>query len=130
MSFTDEQLESFKQAYIQTMLWSTNDESDEPLDSNYSEDDLSDEALERIDAECKAFLYRVSCFITADPSVEFGPDFDLWGRAGHDFWVTRCGHGAGFWDGDWPIYGDMLTKAAQSFGGIDPYVGDDGEIYF
>ena len=22
-------------------------------------------------------------------------------RIGHDFWLTRNGHGAGFWDGDW-----------------------------
>lgn len=21
--------------------------------------------------------------------------------AGHDFWLTRCGHAAGFWDEDW-----------------------------
>jgi hypothetical protein len=30
-------------------------------------------------------------------------------RFGHDFWLTRQGHGAGFWDGDWPEYGDWIT---------------------
>ena len=131
--FTEDQFESFRDAYIRTMLWSTNDESDEsggpPLDENYSADDLTDEALDRIEAECKAFLYRVGCYIDAEPDPRFGPDFDRWGRAGHDFWLTRCGHGAGFWDGDWKVYGDMLTKASNSFGNIDPMVGDDGKIY-
>ena len=132
-SFTADQFESFRDAYIATMLWSTHDESDEsggePLDRNYCADDLSDEAQDQIDAECKAFLYRVAGFIEADPAAKFGPDFDLWGRAGHDFWLTRCGHGAGFWDGDWPVYGDMFTHVSKTFGNIDPLVGDDGLIH-
>ncbi len=58
--FTQEQFETFRDAYIQTMLWSTYDESDEsggePMDANYDAGDLSDEAQDRADAECKAFL--------------------------------------------------------------------------
>lgn len=51
--------------------------------------------------------------------------------AGHDFWLTRNGHGAGFWDRselDKPTQG-RLTKAAHAFGNSDLYVGDDGRIY-
>jgi hypothetical protein len=49
---------------------------------------------------------------------------------GHDFWLTRNGHGAGFWDGDWPKEaGDRLTKACEEFGEFDLYIGDDGMIY-
>ena len=41
----------------------------------------------------------------------------------HDFWLTRNGHGAGFWDGDWPEefnsifqvdYKTMFTKVVLS----------------
>ncbi len=50
--------------------------------------------------------------------------------AGHDFWLTRCGHGAGFWDGDWPEpAASVLTEASKEFGNVDLYVGDDGQIY-
>jgi hypothetical protein len=50
--------------------------------------------------------------------------------AGHDFWLTRCGHGAGFWDGDWPEpQATILDEAAKRFGNVDLYVGDDGAIY-
>lgn len=35
---------------------------------------------------------------------------------GHDLWLTRQGHGAGFWDGDYPReLGDELTKVAEMF---------------
>ncbi len=51
-------------------------------------------------------------------------------RAGHDFWLTRCGHGAGFWDGNWPEpAATRLTEAAKAFGEADLYRGDDGKIY-
>ncbi len=51
-------------------------------------------------------------------------------QAGHDFWLTRNGHGAGFWDGDWPEeIGKKLTAAAKKFGETDLYVGDDGKLH-
>ena len=51
-------------------------------------------------------------------------------RAGHDFWLTRNHHGAGFWDGDWPEDVDeKLTEASHSWGEMDLYVGDDGRVY-
>jgi len=44
--------------------------------------------------------------------------------------LTRCGHGCGFWDGDWAdeVEG-TLTEAAKRFGEVNLYVGDDGLIY-
>jgi hypothetical protein len=40
----------------------------------------------------------------------------------HDFWLTRNGHGAGFWDRGLGVVGDRLTKVAKSFGSCDLYV--------
>lgn len=37
-------------------------------------------------------------------------------QVGHDFWLTRCRHGAGFWDHGLGELGDRLTKVAQSYG--------------
>jgi hypothetical protein len=52
-------LDTFTRAYIEAMLWSSHDESDErggnPMDSNYSEDDIAPEALETIVADCRRF---------------------------------------------------------------------------
>jgi hypothetical protein len=50
--------------------------------------------------------------------------------AGHAFWLTRNGHGAGFWDGDWPEpHASALDEASKAFGSFDLYVGDDGMIH-
>ena len=40
-------------------------------------------------------------------------------RAGHDFWLTRNRHGAGYWDGDYPEpAGSTLTAAAHVYGEV------------
>lgn len=50
-------------------------------------------------------------------------------QAGHDFWLTRNGHGCGFWESEWGRYGNILTKESQKFSECDLYIGDDGKIY-
>lgn len=52
------------------------------------------------------------------------------GQVGHDFWLNRNGHGAGFWDGDYPVHGDKLSAIARTFREVNPSLGDDGVIYF
>jgi hypothetical protein len=110
-------------AYIEAALWSSVDESDEqvgePLDANYCLDDIAPETLARIVADCEAFRQ--------DHADDIGGELE---RAGHDFWLTRNSHGAGFWDGDWPGNVDQrLTEASELYGSVDLYVGDDALIY-
>lgn len=50
-------------------------------------------------------------------------------QVGHDFWLSRNGHGAGFFDRGLGGLGDRLQKAARVYGTCDTYVGDDGWIY-
>ena len=116
-------LDEFTHAYIEAALWSSTDESTpangEPMDANYAISDLAPETLERIKADCAAFQGQHWEDIQDDVS-----------RAGHDFWLTRNHHGAGFWDGDWPEGVDeKLTAASHSCGEVDLYVGDDGRVY-
>jgi len=124
----------FISGYITAMLWSSHDESNEsggrPMDANYSEDDLTDDARERCEVECKAFLYRVGYMIDDEQFTGNRPDGGtLAAYAGHDFWLTRNGHGAGFWDGDWAETADkILTGAAKAFGELNPYVTEGGQI--
>lgn len=117
-----EQLDKFTRAYIQAALWSSYDESDEsggqPLDENYTWEDIAPETLERMKKDCQKFQRE------AEHLMEDGPA----DRAGQDFWLTRNGHGAGFWDGDWE-HGDELTKKAEAYGESNLYVGDDGQVY-
>jgi len=116
-------MDLFTNAYIEAALWSSLDESDDsgghPLDDNYGPDDIAEETLARIFDDCKAFQ--------RDHADDIGGELE---RAGHDFWLTRNGHGAGFWDGDWDDdIGQRLTDASDVYGSVDLYVGDDGRIY-
>lgn len=116
-------MDPFTNAYIEAALWSSTDNSDEqggePLDDNYGLDDIAEETLASILDDCKAFQ--------RDHAVDIGSELE---RAGHDFWLTRNGHGAGFWDGDWEDdIGQRLTDASDVYGSVDLYVGDDGLIY-
>ena len=88
-------------------------------------DGWSDALVERIERDCAEFQE-----INAEALAEYEEaGFDL-AQAGHDFWLTRNGHGAGFWDRDLPgDLGDYLTNACRSFGSLDLYAGDDNMIH-
>lgn len=110
----------FYDAYVRAALWSTNDETTPsggvPLDQNYGPEDIAPETAEKMRADCVDFYAR---FV-----------FDSDDMAGHDFWLTRNGHGSGFWDGDWSEpEATRYTEAAKSFGEYSLYVGDDGRIW-
>jgi len=97
----------------------------DPMDANYSADDLAGPTLAKMELDCSKF--QEQCEIDLRLANEAGRDAS---QCGHDFWLTRCGHGAGFWDGDYPDdVGERLTAASESFGNVELYVGDDGKIY-
>ena len=119
----DDGLDEFVDSYIECALWSSNDESDEsggePFDENYSAADIDDVSLESMCRDCTRFFYANFSDIESD-----------FKQAGHDFWLTRNGHGAGFWDGDWKEpAATHLTDASEVFGECNLYLGDDGRIY-
>ena len=125
-------VEVMLRAYIECALWSSNDESDDsggdPLDKNYSAEDLAPETLAKMREDCEAFLTANLADIE-NGTAKDSEEYTAIERAGHDFWLTRNGHGAGFWDGDLPEeLGERLTKAAKAFGEVNLYV-ENGKIY-
>jgi hypothetical protein len=128
------QLDAFTAAYIVAALWSSTDNSTpsggEPLDANYATTDIAPEALDRIKADCGLFQQAHAELLAqayALYSVTDGSSSETY--AGHDFWLTRNSHGAGFWDRDLGEVGEQLTAAAHAAGGCDIYVGDDRRLY-
>jgi len=112
-------LDKFTRAYIETALWSSHDNSNEqggePLDRNYSTEDLSLDCLKRMIADCNQFRALVSGHLAICPGSDE--------QNGHDFWLTRNHHGVGFWARGYkePI-GKVLTNCAQqSFGECSLY---------
>lgn len=109
-------MDKFTIGYIQAALWSStdSDDNDRPLDDNFGLNDLSTELLQQFEADCQEFQDK--CRHLWD-DVEDGPECTADERAGHDFWLTRNGHGAGFWDRP-EIYGqenaDKLTDMSKN----------------
>jgi hypothetical protein len=129
MTFPNYDLDDFKNAYTACLLWAELDANEEALLNSHDKSDLAAETQERIHADCIAFIARAGHLLTTDNYVG-GAACTPYERAGHDFWLTRNGHGAGFWDGDWDkAAGQELTDIAHNFGTLCPYVGDDGKIY-
>lgn len=109
-------LDAFLASYVETALWSSTDNADEsggsPLDENFGPEDVSRKTMREMRADCKAFI--------RDNAKDLaGIDAS---QAGHDFWLTRNRHGAGFWDRGLGEIGDRLTKAAHVYGSVDLYV--------
>ena len=126
-------MDQFTKAYIEAALWSTNDESTpqggEPMDKNYSANDIAPEEIAKIEADCAKFQAENADDIANGCLIDHEECNDI-EYAGHDFWLTRNGHGCGFWDGDWEeAAGERLTASAKKFSAVDPYVGDDGKLY-
>lgn len=116
---TKRERKQFLTQYILTALWSSCAENGEPLDQSYSRENLSKEALAKMQEDCESFL--IDNYELVEEDIE---------RAAHDFWLTRNRHGAGFWDGDWEeAIGRKLTEAAHAYGSADLYIGDDRQIY-
>lgn len=118
-------LDTFTRQYLETALWSSNDESTpqggEPFDANYSIDDIAPECVAQAVEDCKAFQET-----SADDLARAGDA----SQNGHDFWLTRNRHGAGFWDRGYDKdVSKRLTDSCHAYGEINLYLGDDGLIY-
>ncbi len=113
-------LDEFTTAYLAAALWTETDETNpeqggEPLDANYDINDIEPDTLAEMIQDCRQFQDDNASLIIDENVMRgrYGGDE----HAGHDFWLTRNGHGAGFWDGDWKEpAAAMLTDAAQTFG--------------
>lgn len=124
MSYLSEMFE----AYLECALWSTTDNSREdggdPLENNYGPEDIESETYANMLEDCASFLSNVE-EILDDPNLPYGNSPD---RVGHDFWLTRNGHGTGFWDRGLGEAGDRLSGIAKTYGTYDLIVTDEGKV--
>lgn len=112
-------LDEFTRAYLVAALWSSTDSSGEPLDSNYDLDDIAQAWRAQAIADCRAFQRANRSDLTAAYAMYRKSEWTPQAQAGHDFWLTRNGHGAGFWDRGLGQLGETLTAAAKACGTVD-----------
>jgi hypothetical protein len=116
----DSDIEAFVSHYVVAALWMETDGDGTSLDSLYGPADLSEDASRQCVDECIDFLRQslggsdvATALSTLRSTGKEGspshPD-GIFAQAGHDFWLTRNGHGTGFWDRP-EIYGDREANA-------------------
>lgn len=119
----------FLNGYITAMLWSSMDDSEDSLEGY----ELAPEALAQCEADCLAFMAVAARDLTLYESERHhAMEYGAAECAGHDFWLTRAGHGVGFWDRGLDELGDRLTALCghgTAFPSLGAYVGDDGLVY-
>lgn len=82
---------------------------------------LADESLTKIIEDCAGFEMLNKALLDGAGTAE---------QNGHDFWLTRNRHGAGFWDRGYGEVGDKLTTAAQKYSECNLfYSSEDNKIY-
>lgn len=109
-------LDEFALGYLECALWSSYDdnggEGPEVYFDRFPFSDISKSSLVQMIQECKAFQEENKTLL--DLAEDRDP-YNL-ARAGHDFWLTRNHHGAGFWDRkelEAGGLGEALTVAAE-----------------
>lgn len=126
-AFTPSELDRFRDAYEEAALWSTSatDENGDTLES-LEEYETSIDCHNAFMNDCRAFTDEHAGLIRNAIRKTNGA-YTI-GNAGHDFWITRNRHGAGFWDRGLGKIGTRLTEAAHGMGSIDLYLSDKGEV--
>jgi hypothetical protein len=115
-------------SYLECALWASvlyENETDEGTPFEAVDAEFNEVTLISMEAEFADFLAMIEPILEKQ-SYEYSLNDE---QIAHDFWLTRNGHGAGFWDRGLGKLGEELTIAAESFGSLDLYTGDNGEIY-
>lgn len=115
------QFNRFLAGYAVAALWSSTDDNEVPLDSNFSVSDIAPDAWRQMKDDCRKFVDQNAETLRF---VEAKEDAD---QAGHDFWLTRNRHGVGYWDRDLGDFGGLLTEAAHGFGECNLYA-ENGKV--
>lgn len=123
------ELDDFTRHYLVAALWaSTTSSADmpEPLDAYFTIDDIGPNFLNKAIEDCRDFqrqqhhlLARAYAFYIENGNAAHPDAGSPEACAGHDFWLTRGRHGAGFWDRGMGELGQLLTDAAHAAGEVD-----------
>ena len=112
--------DDFLRGYIECVYFTDTGDLDQPE----ADAELSDDARALCVADCLEFQRREALPLAHAYAHH---DYDAV-QAGRDFWLTRNGHGVGFWDRGLGAVGDTLTAACRTWPQLSAYAGDDGSI--
>lgn len=112
-------------AYLVCALWSSIDDDDEPLDLTFRIDDFTENFINNSIVDINHFLVSIGENNLTESLNQWNDE-----QLGHDLWLTRNHHGAGFWDRNYKD-GDKITAVIHADGElreINLYVTDKVEV--
>lgn len=123
-------LDAFTRGYLECALWTSDPD---PRSGEWSEsewwniDAIEPRCLQRAIDDCAKYQTDNRADLAEVSDTYHATD----AQHGHDFWLTRNGHGAGFWDRGYDALGDRLTDTAHAFGECNvfgPETNDQGAL--
>lgn len=140
-------LDDFTRGYIECALWSSaacgspQEDAADPADADGQRrgtfdqsfqdcgiDELSPALLAHVIADCVQFQDENSAKLAlAYTRYSYSPEWSPESQAGHDFWLTRNGHGTGFWDRGLGLVGADLANVARAWG-VEDWIADASDL--
>lgn len=115
---TPTDVDDFTRGYLEAVEWLLAEE-------------VNRDKLRGFSASAKAEARKDCAKFMADRSIdlamyEAATGLDM-AHAGHDFWLTRNGHGAGFWDRD--VIDETVEGAHAALQSLSDHAQSFGEVY-
>lgn len=105
-------LDNFTRGYMEAMEWLLPEEIEGKALNRDKIRGFTRKAIKEAKAACEAFQFEADAALDQYEAIS-GRDR---ASAGHDFYLSRNGHGAGFFDrGNEPVF-DTLQEAARAYG--------------
>jgi len=105
-------------SYLETLLWASGDDHEFDDVTIY---DFSEDALKSSKADIETFIETINKNPNAIAEANEYDDRML----GHNFALSRNGHGAGFFDDN----NDILQMICRNTKNAEPYLGDDKKVH-
>lgn len=110
--------DEFLTGYVTCAFWASHVDDSDDIDK-YDADNLSYEAWQKMEDDCASFMFHNYAKLQRVGTMA---------QHGHDFWLTRNRHGAGFWDRGYGDLGEDLSDKARAFGECELYISDEGKV--
>lgn len=134
-NISEKNLLEILKGYLEAALWTEEERLKDEYENefNYSDEiDLGSFSVDDLDDNSKIQAYiDINRFIWDSGVDAIKEAIELNGlfKLGMDIWLTRNGHGAGFFDHGYENE-ESLNKSAEKLKGVDLYLGDDLKLYF
>lgn len=127
-------IEAVLNGFVTCGLWLSHTEEDDDRGENLDEfaemQDITPHAMQEMREECIEFVrYNLADLLACAPVHDRG-EWSYSEQVGHDLWLTRGRHGAGFWDRGYGDAGDRLSEACRPYGEPNLWADENGQVHY